>query len=232
MAPTITLITLTSDRPEAFALCERWMSRQDYPGEIDWLVIDDGRSPVSPSLGQQHVRRSSVDDPLESFYGNLQSALQLSDQAESLLFIEDDVYYSSDYLSFMIEMLAEHDVVGEAHCRDYDVHSGRYRICTNNRHASLCQTGIRGTSLDLFRKIVKQNRAPDVDRRFWTAVGHETLRQQLLPESKHSVNIKGLPGKRGFIGHDIQTGPLDSDATVLQQWCGDDAELYVRFREL
>ena len=226
-----TLVTLTSDRPQAFQLCEKWISRQDFRGPCDWFVIDDGRSPVAPTMNQTHVRRRASADPLESFLGNLQCAIELTRAVEAVLFIEDDVYYRPDYLSFMVAGLSRHDVVGEAGCRDYDVSTGRHRICSNRRHASLCQTGIRASAAGLLLEITLAAQAPDIDRRFWFRAATEKRRITLFPQSIHSVNIKGLPGKTGFIGHAMQRGPVDVEGTVLRRWCGTDAATYRPFRK-
>ena len=41
VAPKITVITCTGDRPEAFKLCRTWMSRQTRKPD-QWIVVDDG----------------------------------------------------------------------------------------------------------------------------------------------------------------------------------------------
>ena len=38
----LTLLTATGCRPEAWALCERWMARQTYAGTVRWVIVDDG----------------------------------------------------------------------------------------------------------------------------------------------------------------------------------------------
>ena len=42
----IQLLTPTGMRPEAFALCERWMAAQTYDGPCTWFVVDDGAVPL------------------------------------------------------------------------------------------------------------------------------------------------------------------------------------------
>lgn len=39
------LLTATGARPEAWALCEQWMARQDYAGPVHWVIVDDGETP-------------------------------------------------------------------------------------------------------------------------------------------------------------------------------------------
>ena len=39
------IITATGARPEALALCHRWMRAQTYTGQVLWLIVDDGPAP-------------------------------------------------------------------------------------------------------------------------------------------------------------------------------------------
>ena len=57
----ITLITPTGDRHEAFALCEKWIGRQSYIGQIQWVVVDDGHEPTETTLGQEVLRPEPVE---------------------------------------------------------------------------------------------------------------------------------------------------------------------------
>lgn len=41
----LTLVTATGARPEAWALCERWMLRQTFAGPVRWVIVDDGPEP-------------------------------------------------------------------------------------------------------------------------------------------------------------------------------------------
>src|SRR5690606_8566975 len=40
-----TLLSATGARPEAWAICERLMARQDYAGPVRWVIVDDGPEP-------------------------------------------------------------------------------------------------------------------------------------------------------------------------------------------
>ena len=71
----ITLITPTCNRPEAFALCEYWMSRQTYSGEIQWIVVDDGTESICPTRGQSYIRRSPNTGNEHSLKDNLRDSL-------------------------------------------------------------------------------------------------------------------------------------------------------------
>jgi len=66
-APPITVITPTGDRPEAFALCERWMSQQTYTGQIQWIwkATDDLNSDCSgrPVVGNANIRSITTRNP-------------------------------------------------------------------------------------------------------------------------------------------------------------------------
>lgn len=85
--PKVICVTPTRDRPEAFALCVKWLTAQRYsdrvvdeatgqrgPGRADWVVVDDGdvavnfqgqllagleaRNPGAPSLDLTYIRRA------------------------------------------------------------------------------------------------------------------------------------------------------------------------------
>ena len=86
----ITLITPTCDRPEAFSLCEFWMSRQTYDGEIQWIVVDDGNTPVCTTQGQEYIRREPGLATQHSLRENFLEGLKHS-KGDKIFVIEDDV---------------------------------------------------------------------------------------------------------------------------------------------
>src|SRR5690606_27643891 len=74
-APRIALVTPTCDRPQAFALCERWMARQTVPW-TQWIVADGGATPQPVTLGQTVIRRPSPPG-IANFAGNVLAALEV-----------------------------------------------------------------------------------------------------------------------------------------------------------
>lgn len=229
MPDGLTLITPTSDRPAAFALCERWMARQTYRGPLDWIVVDDGAARVVPSRGQQHLRREPASDPRGSFAGNLLAGLTTARDLphEKILFIEDDDWYAPDYLALMCDWLEGADIAGEARARYYHLPTRRWMLCPNTDRASLCQTGIRRGLLQPLLDHLTAHPSTFVDIHLWKTLAADA-RQLLWGETLHSVGIKGLPGKQGIgIGHRLgERHRCDTDGSVLKSWMGEDAEIY------
>jgi glycosyltransferase involved in cell wall biosynthesis len=225
----LTLITCTADRPEAFELCERWMARQTYTGELQWIVSDGGKRPVECHHGQEHLQngdRWNGQRPKRNFRNNMMRALEQA-RHDKILFIEDDDWYHPDYLAQASGWLDHAELVGEARAKYYNVATNRYKICGNRRHASLCQTGIRGDLVPLLINRIKQHSTAFVDLHLWKTWAAD--RSKLLrPESQLSVGIKGIPGRGGIgAGHRLQEKHArDADWSVLRQWIGEDADVY------
>jgi len=230
----LTLITPTSDRPVAFELCERWMRRalERFEGEVQWIVADDGKTPVTCTLGQEHVRRPHAGDKKSSFLGNLHAALEKV-RYEKVLFIEDDDWYSADYLTKMSRWLDDAEICGEGRARYYHLPTRRYRLCPNGDHASLCQTGLRGELIPWMLKHIAQHKSTFIDVHLWKSGARERKRT-LQPQTTLSVGMKGLPGTGGIgVGHRLgRRSRCDSDGAVLRSWIlEEDVAAYSRIIE-
>jgi hypothetical protein len=171
----VCLITPTRDRPEAMALCARWMRRQTFLGTVQWLIIDDGNSPIQTTLpfpagwAVEHVQREPSTAQF-TLTENLLEAITRVD-ARNILIIEDDEHYSPLYVEEMVWRLRDHDMAGECRARYYNVAERRWSVMDDNsEHASLCRTGFRSSLLPAFRDIVafcKQRGDPFVDILLW-----------------------------------------------------------------
>lgn len=227
----LALLTPTGSRPEAFALCEQWMSRQTFKGGIQWLCADDGAPPTVFTKGQAVVRREPSSGI--SLADNLLALLPLV-EGDRVAVIEDDDYYAPGYLESMMAMLENSDIAGEMNAGYFNVVSRRWFMSQSQWHASLCRTVFRLELLPLFAKACLDSKAagdPFIDQRFWTLA--RPLRVNLCPWTKLSVGIKGMPGRHGagkshgwnaFQGRDPQL-------TRLHDWIGADAEEYARFAD-
>lgn len=236
---SLVLITPTRDRPEAFALCERWIARQTVRPDR-WIVVDDGDEAIAPTLGQEHVRRRPTDDPC-TLQENLLVALKRV-REDKVLVIEDDEWYSPRYVEVMSALLDEAQLVGEIKARYYHVRTRRW-----NQHvhvaavASLCRTGIRREVLNrLVEAAITAKVADDpyVDMRLWGAwPGAFTpiaRTYRLEAPFALSVAIKGMPGRGGLGGgHAADAFPHeDPFGAKLAEWIGEDAVEYARFYEV
>lgn len=179
--PDVALITPTRDRPEAFYLCCTWLFRQTFMRPVQWIVVDDGDTPVDSGFRQvpgqrnwtlSYLRRepSAVACTLQD---NLLAAIDVVD-APVVLIIEDDEHYSPLYVEEMVWRLRDVDLTGETRARYYNVAERRWGIMGDNtKHASLCRTGFRTTLMPAFKKIVEvanENHDPFIDIRLWKGV--------------------------------------------------------------
>jgi hypothetical protein len=216
----LTLLTPTRDRPLQFGLCERWIRQQDYPGTIQWIVVDDGDRPIRPTLGQLYLRRTPSSKVCTLPENLLEAMPHVA--SERLVLIEDDDYYSPGYLSLMVGLLKQHDLAGLSEALYYHLPQKKWGICGNHQHASLCNTAMRWggemrtwlehscrsaiqenvSFVDLFiwfmeRRKIGDDRARDDDRRFF-----KRIRKTLISSLHSSAGIKGLPGRGGLgTGH-------------------------------
>lgn len=222
----VSLLTCTSDRPAGFRLCERWMSRQTYAGDIEWIVVDDGITPATCTQGQVHMRLNPVSDPRASFKQNMLAGIRAI-SGDVALFVEDDDWYAPGYVAAMVDALQRFPLVGSPRARQYHVNQRMYRLCENDGHASLAQTGIGAWELTGMLGFVLHTTNPFYDKRIWKALGPAGL----VVDRSLSVGIKGLPGKGGLSvvhRHPVNMRMVpDPDGTQLREWLGADAEEYL-----
>jgi len=212
----LTLITPTGGRPEAFALCERYMRRQTYRGDIQWIVVDDCETPTETTMGQDVIRPT----PFWRCGDNTQARNMLAalDRVghDRILIIEDDDWYHPDYLRVYAEMLDRFELVGEGRARYYNVALRCWRQWANTSHASACQTGFRSSLIPVVRKTVQAYRLFDVH--LWTTPG---LFKHIFHGMNLAVGIKGMPGRHGIgVGHIASGFTSDPEFAVLSRWIG------------
>lgn len=225
----IQLLTATGCRPEAFALCERWMAAQDYAGPVTWIIVDDGPEPTPITRArdgwvQVVIRPAPFWKPGQNTQArNLLKGLDACDPALPVVICEDDDHYAPDWLSTAARELAKAELVGEFRARYYNIALRRGRQLSNTQHASLCSTAMRGDALKTFRQACE--RAPKfIDLELW-----RRHRSRHLFGGNRVVGIKGLPGRGGIgMGHrDDFRGEYDPDGALLRQWVGEDARHYL-----
>jgi glycosyltransferase involved in cell wall biosynthesis len=214
----LTIITPTGDRPEAFALCEKFISRQTYKDKFQWIVVDDGEVATRCTQGQTYIRRQPKRGPVHTLPENLRSAIP-SIHGEKILFIEDDEWYHPDYLKSMVEWLDQDALVGVITARYYWPRITYYREFPEHKHASLCRTGIRSSLIPTLIKCCG-GRDPSIDIRLW-----ETTKGTRHP-SNLVVGMKQMPGRKSGGGDPIKAGKSDADLKVLKSWIGDDWKYY------
>lgn len=224
----LTLLTATGARPQAWAICEQLMARQDYAGQVRWLVVDDGPEPQPVTFQREGwevkvIRPTRCWRPGQNTQArNLLQGLAHCSARDRVVVIEDDDWYAPDWLSHVAAQLEQAELVGESHARYYNIALRMGRQLNNAGHASLCSTALRGRAIDALRKACQS--APQfIDMRLWRRFqgGH-------LFGGHRVVGMKGLPGRAGIgIGHNAKfSGTADPDGSLLREWIGADARLY------
>lgn len=223
------LLTATGARPEAFALCERWMMAQDYAGPVRWIIVDDGpdQQPVTfKREGWQLVviRPAPFWQPGQNTQArNLLKGIEAVDRSHPLVVVEDDDHYARDWLSTAAAELQTAELIGECRARYYNLVLRKGRQLQNAQHASLCSTAMRGAAIETFRWACE--RSPKfIDLELW-----RRHKSRHLFGGHRVVGLKGLPGRGGIgMGHrDDFRGEYDPDGALLRQWIGDDARAYM-----
>ena len=226
----ITLITATGDRPEALALCERYMLRQTFKGRIQWLVIDDGQVSCIPSEGQEYLRREpSAEDRQPTLALNILTLLPFV-ESDKILFIEDDDWYAPEYISYMFHVLDNVIIAGEGNAIYYNVKERKYYKHGNTGHASLCQTGLRFN--EDTRKLLQEilnTQEKFIDILLWQKING--VKRLVNHEQPFCVGIKGMPGRKGIgTGHNPNNRYVeDFDMIYLEKLIGSDKENYGKY---
>lgn len=224
----LTLLTATGARPQAWALCERWMAAQDYAGLVRWIVVDDGLEPQPVTFQRfdwsvEVIRPTPAWRPGQNTQArNLLAGLAHCTVHDRVVCIEDDDYYAPDWLTHVAAKLELAELVGEPMARYYNLRTRQGRQLNNTGHASLCSTALRGRAIDGLRKVC-QSHQKFIDLELW-----KRWPDKHLFDGHRVVGIKGLPGRGGIgAGHKVGfRGRHDRDGSLLRTWVGEDARHY------
>lgn len=225
---SLTLLTTTGARPKAWQICQELMRRQDYPGHVEWIVVDDGPEPQSITFKRSGwvvrvIRPMPCWAPGQNTQArNLRAGLAAIAPTARVAIIEDDDYYAPGWLDKMDMALLGHELVGEERARYYNMATHRYRQLQNVRHASLAATALRGQALRSLYDAA-QDGTKFIDLRLW----RDHRDGSKLLGGHAMIGVKGLPGRPGIgIGHQEQFGEPDRDGMVMRAWFGAGADLY------
>lgn len=151
---------------------------------------------------------------------------------------EDDEYYSADYLETMLLAAKANGpgLVGIADAHYWHVQSRGWHHGGSHVHSSLCRTFLHRHYLGLLRQAIQESRAERsvfIDLKLWAAAKAAKVPTTLLEGAwRLSIGIKGLPGRGGLgKGHNPTAYKnRDEDGKMLRAWIGDDADVYLDFR--
>lgn len=232
MTPALSVITPVRDRPRGFKLCERWMKRQTFT-DYEWIVVDDGDEPITPTMGQIYVRREPSPKRFTLDRNFTAGAEFISGRTVTLL--EDDDWRGPNYLAGMMDALKSAEVAVTAGFYTYNV---KYRLWDDRRedHARLYRKASPMVSLhagfsgEAAKHFVEKMETGLKAREFWTYAWKQ-FRVNLFDADM--VAIKGIVGRSW--GGSRHTGSLyprknvDPDGKILSDWVGkEDAELLLR----
>lgn len=203
------LLTPTGERPEAFSKCVEHMKSQDFLGPVKWVIVDDGRERLNTPTDMPenwtiiHLRPQPFWEPGQNTQArNLLAGLEEVEEFDNVLIIEDDDYYAPWWIRRCRTWLNSHELVGEAPSL-YRHLNGTEKNMNNRNHASLCATGMKGSALETFRRVL--HRTPKViDVNLWR--NHSSKNKKIYPYSGGVIGIKGYPGRPGIgIGHTLRS---------------------------
>lgn len=229
MKPKLSIIIPTGARPEAYALCERWIKRQTLqPDEI--IVIDDGEVPTNVTLDATIILpeiKWHLGDNTQK--RNLLIGLEEA-SGEAICIVEDDDWLAPNYLEVMYTELTnpryKFEAVGELNSRYYNLKHRKWRILNNGSFAPLCQTIFRRSLIPTLRQVLAEGDTK-FDVRFWKKL---VCPRYLFPETKVTVGMKGMPGRPGLgIGHNAERSDWQQDTKellYLSKWIGEEVSAY------
>lgn len=196
----LSVLTPTGARPEAFAKCVEWMQAQDYAKPVKWVIVDDGPDAMpTPSIDcweVLHIQPEPLWTGENTQARNILAGLE--HVTDRLVIVEDDDQYAPWWLSQCDAWLDKHDLVGENQSVYFNMRTKTEKTLRNTRHASLCQTALKGAAIDTLRQVCKTSKQ-SIDVRLWSA-----HKGKLHPYNRGVVGIKGYPGRAGIgIGHRI-----------------------------
>lgn len=231
----ITLITPTGSRPQAFEVCEKLIANQTLWGKekIQWIVIDDTpKNPTPCTLGQERYFQKDLEwhPGVNTHRYNMAEAFKhISPDSEAIFIIEDDDYYSPEYLETMLSMLNWAEIVGISNAKYYHLKIPGYMYIGNYKHSSLANVGITKKLLPVLIEAVHSGEFYfDID--LYKKISAKRISSILISDSMISVGTKGLPGRTGLgMGHRTDGYFEDENLEVLRSWIGNDVKLYEPF---
>jgi len=236
MKQGVTVITPTGDRPEAFALCWKYMMLQTVKPD-EWIVMDDGTTPCKAlpyhlackSFVKIH-RTKKPNEPAHTLPCQLLEALPFISY-DMVLIMEDDDWYSPNYIERMTKLqFSNTELWGQGQAVYYHLNGGYYEHGNTDR-ASLCQTGFKHFLIPLVEVVCKdcvRLDSPFVDESLWRVayVTHQ-VQTELFFEPPLCVGIKGMPGRKSTrMGLEWGKYTPDPKHHKLRSLIGDDYKNY------
>ena len=232
LVPTLTVVTCTGDRPEAFALAEKYVKRQTTQ-PLQWLVLDDGKIPTKCTMDQEYIYNAKWIGRNSMISKLLHAVSTGIIRGDALVFWEDDDWYAPTWLETLAGQLKTADVVGEGRAIYYNVRNRWWYGHENIDHASLCETAVSKKFFPVLMRLLNQSVDPYVDGRIWAQpkFSHSLIDPNTL-KVRRSLGIKAMPGRPGYgSGHGKRDkhSQADPQCIKLRELIGQDADTYLPF---
>ena len=230
MSPALSVITPVRDRPKGFTLCERWMKSQAFT-DYEWIVVDDGDHPVTPTMGQTYVRRPPSAKRM-TLGLNFAAARELI-SGDAVALLEDDDWRGPDYLAGIMRNLEEAEVAVTAGFYRYNV---KHRLWEDRRenHSKIYRKasstlsfhgGFSGKAARHFCDSLPTLKARDFWKQVWRLFDVKVFDADM-------VAIKGIVGRHFSSRHAGNMFPqsnIDPYGKILIKWVGkEDAALLLK----
>jgi hypothetical protein len=205
---TINLITphQPGPRDQFLKKLDRYISRQTVKPD-EWFVVDH-------ETGKEKDLTERV-----------RVGLQMAKYADLILIMEDDDWYSPDYIQVMADGWDAADrpkLIGIASTWYYHVGVNKFALLQHPNRSSLMSTGIAGTAVDQIKWPADEYIFLDID--LWRQLGGVAMTQTV----PIAVGIKHGIGNTGGIGHrtDWKQYLDDPNRDKLKQLIGTDEREY------
>jgi hypothetical protein len=228
----LALVTPTGGRPMQIQLCAEFMRHQDYKGKVLWVIVDDVVPYSTENICFDFPDKWKIVNiypptkwkpGMNTQAGNLLIGLDILDfyNVSAIFIIEDDDYYSPQYLRVMSEKLKGYDVVGQRCTVYYNPVIRGWMRNANINHASLFQIAFTPDVLPRFRSVC-ESRNKYIDMTFFRTMQRKGV--HLFNGQDLAVGIKGLPGRAGIgMGHRAEIKmEADPEFVKLKELIGED----------
>lgn len=235
MSNLVSIITCTGHRPEALALCQKFIERQTYAGEIQWIVVRDDmdHTPILTKKKNLTIEVFQGPRPWTPEYnthrGNMEVAIKKI-AGDHVFIMEDDDYYKPNFIEAYVTMLQHVEFVGLSRAKYYHVGLPASKSLANDKHASLSSTAVNKWGIPLLIKAIDSGDMY-MDRALWSYVHEKSRPHALLGGTTLSIGMKGMPGRDGLTPshRELRDYLIDTDGNKLTEWIGEDAKLYRKF---
>lgn len=193
----LAVITPTRNRLYTLSLLHKYILRQTRKPDW-WIIATDGELPKFPESSVEVIfsKADYAGSPVASFTKNLLRGINLAEEkgADMVLIMEDDDWYSSDYVEKMEEACRFADVVGNQPTKSINIVSGSMKYAQHG-YIVLAQLGFKRSANDLFRKSTRQclnDNNAGVDKTFFALVKLNDISCAMLQSPSLYFGLKGI----------------------------------------